>query len=72
MSFLTPVWGTTPDFVNELGVKWWKDAETTKWATREDEHGTTLDATVFFVEEPNGTRSRGAGGQDWRTQVSEA
>jgi hypothetical protein len=58
MSFLTPVWGTPPDFVNELGVKWWKDADTTKWATREDEHGTTLDAAVFFVEEANGTRSR--------------
>lgn len=58
MSFLKPVWGTPPDFVNELGVRWWKDADTTKYATQEDRYGTTLDAAVFFVEEPNGHRMR--------------
>lgn len=47
-----------PDFVNELGHKWWKDESTTKYATQKDSNGTSLDdAAVWFVEmqNPNGT-----------------
>jgi hypothetical protein len=57
-SFLRPVWGTPPDFVNEIGVKWWRDLDTTKYAIREDSFGTTLDVAVWFIEEANGRRTR--------------
>jgi hypothetical protein len=48
-----------PDFVNELGIKWWFDAETTKWAHRKDSKGISLpDIHCFFIEKPDGYKSR--------------
>ena len=47
-----------PDFVNELGVKWWRDDTTTDYAQRPDAQGTTLDVVCFAIEQPNGRRTR--------------
>lgn len=48
-----------PDFVNELGVKWWLDRTSTDYARREDPFGTRLpDAAVYAVEEPDGHRTQ--------------
>jgi hypothetical protein len=47
-----------PDFINELGVKWWKDDSTTKYAQSPDTFGTRLEAFCFLVEEANGYRTR--------------
>jgi hypothetical protein len=52
------IFSTKPDFVNDGGVKWWKDNLLTDNAQREDIHGTTLDATGYIVEEVNGHRTR--------------
>jgi len=55
---MSQIWDKKPDFINEKGVKWWRDASTTRYARREDAHGTTLEAVVWLVEEPNGHRTR--------------
>jgi len=48
-----------PDFVNEVGVKWWKDESTTRYAQRADIKGTKLENVVCFaIEEANGHRTR--------------
>jgi len=47
-----------PDFINDEGFKWWKDKNITDYARREDSFGTTLKATCFIVEEPNGRKTR--------------
>ena len=48
-----------PDFVNELGVKWWLDRFLTEYARNPDFAGRTLpDAAVYYVEEPGGHRCR--------------
>lgn len=48
-----------PTFVNEEGVKWWPDASSTRYAHTADGHGTTLEeASVWYVEKPNGYRTR--------------
>jgi hypothetical protein len=47
-----------PDFVNELGVKWWKDESTTRYAQKSDQHGTKLDVVCYYIEEPAGHRTR--------------
>lgn len=57
MSFLNP-YDNTPDFVNELGTKWWRDESMTNWAQKKDLHGTTLDMVCFFIELTDGTRTR--------------
>jgi hypothetical protein len=57
MSFILP-FDEEPDFVNELGVKWWKDETLTDYAQREDALGTALNAVCFYIEEPCGTKSR--------------
>lgn len=41
--------GATPYFTNEEGIEWWTDKETTNWAHREDQHGTTLKNIVGFI-----------------------
>ena len=46
-------WDKQPEFVNEKGVKWWQDKETTDYAKRKK-----LDAVCWFVEEPNRRRTR--------------
>lgn len=43
-----------PDFVNELGVKWWLDRSATSYARKPDLKGTTMDVLVYRVEHPNG------------------
>lgn len=47
-----------PEFVNELGVKWWRDTDTTEYAQKEDRNGISLDVVCFGVEFPNGSRTR--------------
>lgn len=47
---LNPPWDTEPEFVNELGVKWWKDDYMTEYAQKPDRSGTVLDAVCFYVE----------------------
>lgn len=47
-----------PEFVNELGVKWWRDEHTTDYARRPDANGISLDAVCFGIEEPGGRRTR--------------
>ena len=48
-----------PDFVNEEGVKWWKDEDLTDYARRKDVHGTRLEHIVVWqVEFPDGVKTR--------------
>lgn len=49
---------TEPEFVNELGIKWWQDKSTTEYARNPDSAGTVLAAHVWFIEHPNGWRTR--------------
>ncbi len=58
MKFLDSPFDKEPDFVNELGVKWWKDESITNYAQKEDIHGTVLNAICYFIEETNGHRTR--------------
>jgi len=52
-------WDKPPLHVNELGVKFWIDESSTRYARREDLKGTTLPtAVVFFTEHPDGERTR--------------
>lgn len=52
------VFDTEPDFVNEIGVKWWRDTYTTQYAQKKDSQGTSLDAVCYYVEEVSGKRTR--------------
>ena len=47
-----------PDFVNDIGVKWWLDDITTKHAKCEDTNGISLNATCYYVELLDGTKTR--------------
>lgn len=47
-----------PDFINDTGIKWWLDKETTHYAKRENHNGTKLDYQVFVVEKPDGYKTR--------------
>ena len=47
-----------PDFINAEGVKWWHDDSTTKYARNPDKFGTTLDVQCWYVEFPDGSRTR--------------
>jgi hypothetical protein len=48
-----------PDFVNEQGVKWWSDADTTRYAHSKTSKGQSLPAAQgWLVEDPSGTRTR--------------
>ena len=38
-----------PFFVNPEGIEWWLDKDTTEWAHREDQHGTTLKNIIGFI-----------------------
>ena len=51
-------WNKPPEFVNEKGFKWWQDTETTGYAQKKNHNGKKLDAVCWFVEEPNGSRTR--------------
>lgn len=48
-----------PEFINEKGVKWWRDKSLTEYAHRENSAGITLpNLTVWIVETLDGTRTR--------------
>jgi hypothetical protein len=47
-----------PDFINEKGVKWWLDKQLTNYCEREDLNGIKLKMKVFYVEEPDGRKTR--------------
>lgn len=56
---LLPPFDRAPDFVNEKGVKWWSDADTTRYARRKTSKGQSLPtAQGWLVEEPSGSRTR--------------
>lgn len=47
-----------PDFVNNLGTKWWKDHESTHYAQKENAHGVALpNIQAWIVETTDGVRS---------------
>lgn len=52
------IFDSEPEFVNELGTKWWLDAHSTNYANQPDSNGTALDVKVFYVEEVSGRRTR--------------
>jgi len=52
------IFETEPEFINELGVKWWRDIETTRYAQSPDKNGINLQVICFFIEEPNGRKTR--------------
>lgn len=39
-----------PDFVNEIGTKFWKDKVLTDHAAKEDSLGRKLDAVCFYIK----------------------
>jgi len=56
---LGSVFDRAPDFVNEKGVKWWKEPDATEYAQQEDAFGTSLlDVQAWLVRLPNGEISR--------------
>lgn len=55
--FQTP-FETEPHFVNELGVKWWPDRDTTAYAANKGRLNVSLKAAVWFTEDKSGYRSR--------------
>lgn len=57
MALITSLHETKPDFVNELGTKWWIEKDLTNYCKKEDQYGTKLEATAFLVELVNGARS---------------
>lgn len=52
------VFDSEPDFINDEGVKWWKDEHSTRYATKPDMHETSLDMSVWLVENADGKRNR--------------
>lgn len=54
MSLFELPFDKTPDFVNEKGVKWWIDRDTTRYA-----HSKLNDkVAVWYIEEPDGNQCR--------------
>lgn len=47
-----------PDFVNDLGTKWWRDEYITALAKKEDRNQVSLNAVCFLVETKDGYRTR--------------
>ena len=47
-----------PDFVNELGVKWWIDKSSTNYARNPDFNDIVLDVVCYIVKFPNGKFER--------------
>ena len=52
------IFETEPDFINEIGVKWWKDDYITNYAQREDQNGIKLNGVGFYIQETSGRKSR--------------
>lgn len=47
-----------PDFVNNIGTKWWKDRDSTNYAQKENAHGVALpNIQAWIVETTDGVRS---------------
>lgn len=47
-----------PDFINDIGVKWWLDKSSTQYAHKKDVKGISLkNLYVYMVEETNGVRT---------------
>ena len=51
-------WDKEPEFINEIGVKWWKDKDTTAYANKKNINNKNLNATCWFIEEVNKNRTR--------------
>lgn len=47
-----------PDFVNEIGTKWWKDELTTQYAQRPGKQGIPLMCTCYALEMVDGYKMR--------------
>ena len=47
---MTFPWEGPPDFVNPEGTKWWREMSLTRYAQKEDRHGTVLDVVCFLIE----------------------
>jgi hypothetical protein len=47
-----------PDFINEIGTKWWLDSDTTNYARKNDKNGISLNVTCYFIETTEGYKSR--------------
>ena len=45
-----------PDFINEIGTKWWSVDLLNDACKRPDKHGITIDARCYIVELKNGER----------------
>jgi hypothetical protein len=53
-----PIWEREPPiFVNELGIKWWKEENLNDYAMRPDSFGTTLNVAAYLIEKPDAYRS---------------
>jgi hypothetical protein len=46
-----------PDFVNEIGTKWWKEPDITRYAQKEDRYGIKISAVAFLIETVDKFRS---------------
>lgn len=54
MTDFRPFWEQRdPDFINELGIKWWLDKDTTSYAMKPDRHGTSLDVNIWVAKFPD-------------------
>lgn len=54
-----PFWEQRPpDFVNELGTKWWFDKDTTQFAVNPDRNDVSLAVNVWVIEDSSGYRTR--------------
>ena len=47
-----------PNFINKQSVKYWLDESTSNYANKPDRYGTTLEGKAFFVERPDGFKTR--------------
>ncbi len=51
-------WDKPPDYVNEIGVKWWLDKDTTNYANKKNINNKKLNARCWFIEEIDKRRTR--------------
>lgn len=51
-------WDKTPDYVNEIGVKWWLDKDTTDYANKKNINNKKLNARCWFIEDTDKRRTR--------------
>lgn len=58
LDLLKDQFSTPPDFVNEKGIKWWIDKDTTEYARNPDNNGICLNVRCFLVQETSGRKTR--------------